>query len=568
MFRDSRLVLVIAVAVGLWIPLTHLEWFHAHEQSTYIVRTVEWAEELRAGHLYPRWAPDLYGGYGAPLFVFYAPAIYAVTGLLTATFLDPLLSLKLVVLASSVLAGVGVYLLIYGETRQRDAALLGAIAYLAAPYRLGDLYDRGDLAEFSCLAVLPVVIGLYLAAAREARPLRARTLAAGAAVAHGIMIVTHTVLGLWGSLVVGLVVLARIIVLTRYGVWRRALPLVLALLCAPGLAGAYIVPAIAYRGITHAASMIVGFYKPQNQWIGLNELFDAHSELFGRNFMRIGYLVMAAGVVTAVGAALNFKRAIPALGWMVLCLALISLTLPGAVAFWAPGRVPLSQFIQFPWRLLGPAALSACIALGIGMAAATERLGEQVRSAIAIGGGAAFLLLMAWPHASAEEMPRAGIATDADSIRLGVESTTAANEFLPLDVLAPPSHSRSELVDGAQDATVEFSASDGSRNTLAVVATKPLAIVRLALYGFPGWGVSTVSGPADATLDTDTDGLLRVHLPRSGEYHLEVSYGMSPAARIGAVLTGLSLLALCLMLLQSSGWLPIRRSARVGDGAA
>ena len=174
---------------------------------------------------------------------FYAPTVYAVAGLLSATFLDPFLSLKLIILVGSVLSGVSAYWLIFGETRDRDAALLGAVAYLAAPYRLGDLYARGDVSEFSCLAMLPAVIALYLASAREARPLRARALAAAAATAHGLMIVTHTVLGLWGSVVVGLVVLARIIVLSRRGLWRRARPLILALVCAPGVAGAYVVPA-------------------------------------------------------------------------------------------------------------------------------------------------------------------------------------------------------------------------------------------------------------------------------------------------------------------------------------
>ena len=108
MFRDFSWVVVAAVAVALWVPLTHVDWFQCHEQSTYIVRTIEWAAELRAGHLYPRWASDLYGGYGSPLFVFYAPAIYGVTGLLSATFLNPLSSLKLVLLLASVGSPIGI----------------------------------------------------------------------------------------------------------------------------------------------------------------------------------------------------------------------------------------------------------------------------------------------------------------------------------------------------------------------------------------------------------------------------------------------------------------------------
>ena len=126
-----------------------------------------------------------------------------------------------------------------------------------------NLYVRGDIGEFFCIALLPISIALYRAAAREARPGRARLLAVAAAATHGLMIMTHAVLGLWGSLVVGLIVLGSVFSLWANGVWRRAVPLVLALACAPGLAGVYVVPAMAYRSLTHTERLVSGFYRPQ-----------------------------------------------------------------------------------------------------------------------------------------------------------------------------------------------------------------------------------------------------------------------------------------------------------------
>src|SRR3954469_16119902 len=187
MFRDSRVMLVVAVAVGLWVPMARMEWFLGDEKESYIWRTVEWATELKAGVLYPRWCPDFYGGYGSPLFVFYGPVIYGAAGLLTATFFSAFWALKLVMLCCSLIAGLATYALVFGETRQRDAALVGAIAYLASPYRIGDLYSRGDLGEFACLAVLPLVIAVYRAAGREALPRRARHLTIVASVLHALL---------------------------------------------------------------------------------------------------------------------------------------------------------------------------------------------------------------------------------------------------------------------------------------------------------------------------------------------------------------------------------------------
>lgn len=62
MSRDSKLLLVVIVAVALWTPLARMAWFSSDEETGYVLRTVEWASGLRAGELYPRWAADYYGG--------------------------------------------------------------------------------------------------------------------------------------------------------------------------------------------------------------------------------------------------------------------------------------------------------------------------------------------------------------------------------------------------------------------------------------------------------------------------------------------------------------------------
>src|SRR5665213_2311661 len=112
------------------------------------------------------------------------------------------------------------------------------------------------------------------------------------------MIVTHTILGLWGTLLVGVVVFVRCVILYRSGAWRRVLPLVVAFGCAPGIAAAYILPAAAYRNITHSQALTTGFYQPQNHWISLSDLFGNTSYLFARNFNRVGPLVSVALAVT------------------------------------------------------------------------------------------------------------------------------------------------------------------------------------------------------------------------------------------------------------------------------
>ncbi len=522
---------------------------------SYAVRTVEWAVELRAGALYPRWCPDFYGGYGSPFFIFHGPVVYGIAGLLHATVLDAFWSLKVVMLLASILAGAGAYALVFGETRDRDAALLGSVAYLAAPYRLGDLYERGDLAELACLALLPVVVALYRAAAREALPRRAQRLAVAAAVAHAVMIMTHAIMGLWGTLVVGLIVLASVVRFAARRAIRRALLLVGAMISALGLAAVYLVPAMAYRGIVNTPGMVTSVYDPQENWISLAMLFASRTPEFSRNFLRMGPMLLGVLVVVLLGLAWRPRRAWPALAWMGFAALLVFLVLPQGRPFWAPHRVPFAPFIQFPWRLLGPVALLASVALGIGSAAAGERLSESLKSRIAVVGVGALLFVVAWPYASAREMSTDQVPLDAENIRQWVLSTTEADEFLPQRAAVAPKQASGALVASTDGATVEHTSSQGSHHILALRAEHDGASVGLALHAFPGWAVTTDTGPGDAhaELETDGRGLLRLHLPAPGLYRLRLWFGVPAAASVGTLLSMLSALGLGLALLHGYG---------------
>ncbi|HEY0462566.1 MAG TPA: hypothetical protein VGC79_00075 [Polyangiaceae bacterium] len=533
-----------------------------------MLRTLEWASELRAGELYPRWASDFYGGYGSPFFIFYAPAVYAIAALLMSVF-TVFWALKLVALAAMIAPGVGTFALVYVETRESNAAFLAAIAYLASPYRLLDLYERGDLSEFTAISLLPVALALYRAAAKEAIPWRASCFLVAAAGCHALMVLSHTILGFWGTIIIGLVVAASAAFLASRGLWRRAGRLLIALCCAPGLAAVYLAPALAYRELTRMQVMTIGFANPQNQLNRISVLFADHTVMFSRSFLQIGPLLSVSAFLTLLGLALDFRAARRALGWVALTLFLVMLTLPIASGVWAPGRFPLLQFIQFPWRLLGPASLTASVALGIGAAAACNRLGKTTQNGVVIALATAILCVIALPAVGAPEVAPNGVPNSLLAIRRGTDtSTTNGDEYLPLAAPAPPSTPAKALVKSASEATVEHTESKASRHYLTIAANRAGATVELALHAFPGWRVSTRSGPDQATLDTDSAGLIRLNLPTPGQYKLKVSYGITPAGAFGAALSALSLAILAVLLMRDSAWFSARLASRLDVGGA
>ena len=123
-----------------------------------VYRLFELEESLSAGALYPRIGSALNFSYGAPLFQFYPPlASYAALPfhLMGLGWIE---AVKVVFALSLLLAGTGAYAYARRLFADRRAALVGAFAYLYAPYVLTNLYDRGAAAEALALGLLPWMV--------------------------------------------------------------------------------------------------------------------------------------------------------------------------------------------------------------------------------------------------------------------------------------------------------------------------------------------------------------------------------------------------------------------------
>jgi len=271
---------------------------------------------------------------------------------------------------------------------------------------------------------------------------------------------------------------------------------------------------------------------------------------------------MIASVLVLI---VNFRRARGLLGWLALTLFLLFLTNPISHWFWEPGRLPLTQFIQFPWRICGPLSLASAIAIGVALA--HSRLSEPLKSGVAIAGATAFFLFTSWPFLTQNELSQKGSPRDPDSIRTGIYSATAGPDFLPVAAGEQPREPRKELVQGTKGATVQFDASDGSKHSLGIKAEQANAEVKLGVFSFPGWTMKTISGPAQAQL-TDENGRLKVLLPVAGEYRVKVTYGATPAGKVGGLLTALSALVLFLLGMWKTSLWPLPRSRFRAVGGA
>jgi uncharacterized membrane protein len=525
--------LVAVVAVALCWPIWEPNWFGSHEGQGYVLRTVEFAAELERGILYPRWCPDFYGGYGSPFFVFYAPLVYAAAAWATLFGASATTGLKLVVTAASVAAGLGCYAVVKGETGRRDAGLLASAIYLAAPYRLANLYVRGDLAEFTALALLPGVLAFYRAVVRSKAPEEIPLWGSFAALAHAAMILSHTLVGLWGTELIAISAIGWSWFLVRRRAHTRALALIATLAFALALSAVYTGPALLEKHLVRIDVMTQGGGNVIHNWLFL-------SQLLREGMFDVRGLLAALGLG---GVALVCRRtaARAVLGWVSLTVVCVLACLPIATFVWRSGLLPFGAMIQFPWRLLGFASLGAALTAGLAWALLIHR-----HFRFALAGAAAFsggLLLSALPALKAPAMSKDAVFLQPDAIRARVLGATDNDEYLPRAVQRPPKKARASLISSAHGADVEVVDSTGSEHRLSIRARAESSLV-LALHHYPGWSVDTERGPAPAALAATPSGYVSLHLPKPGQYELRVRFGSTPLRSVCALI---SLLALFLV---------------------
>ncbi|HEX2034739.1 MAG TPA: DUF6541 family protein, partial [Chloroflexota bacterium] len=132
------LVLAIVLTLPAWVPFLRpdLSLWHLFDGASHLRKAYQLGQLIKEGNWYPRWVPDLYGGYGYPTFNFYAPAVYYLT--LALAVLLPGVGLyeayQLLGGVSAVLIIGGLYALAWRLWHHAPAAVLtaGAVAY--APY--------------------------------------------------------------------------------------------------------------------------------------------------------------------------------------------------------------------------------------------------------------------------------------------------------------------------------------------------------------------------------------------------------------------------------------------------
>lgn len=371
------LLALLLISLPACIPLVAPGFLQGHDSADPPWRSLQLMEALRDGVLFPRWAPDLYYGYGFPIFNFYSPlGFYPIALLGALTPMDLVSASKLTFALSLVLAGFGAYSLSRVTVGHRGAALLAGVLYMYATTTLGTVYVRTALATSVALALIPFVLVAFVRLCRKP----SLTATGVAAALLTILVLTHN---LTSVVTAGMV--ATLVVLRVLRSWDRRVLLLsgLALILGIGAASFFWIPAVADLGLVHSdrlagggASYNLHFVEPlgdvddtiatrialepyeQTSW-GPLDLHLAYP--YGIPPYKLGLLEGLLFLLWA-GMLLVRRRDVSLdLAWLfLLAVGFFFLHTSWSRFLWE--AVPGMEVLQFPWRLNALVAL--CLAVG------------------------------------------------------------------------------------------------------------------------------------------------------------------------------------------------------------
>lgn len=556
---DWGLALVLITSLFAVVPLLPRGVPNTADTPAHLFRIVEMALAWQDGIYYPRWAPDMAFGYGAPHFNYAPPLPYFLTMFLHLGGLPLDEAMKWVTILAIFLYSFGMYLFAR-ELLGPGPAVVGAAAYLLIPYRLREIYVQGNFGQILALALLPWVLwGVRRAFVTPGLgPLLV------IAAAYGGLLMSHNISAMLCTPLVAAYVVLLLLTerAARSEKARRGGLVLLAFALGMGLAAVFWLPAFAERGFIQLHGVTSGFFDFHRNFISLKELlalpapldYRAVNPYFPPTIGTAQLLLAALALAGLLRAALRGGGEATVIGhsaFFAVGFALCSfMALPDSTPVWE--IVPLLELAEFPWRCLGPAVLC-----GAFLAGAAIYLWQGRRLWVTGAALLAIVLLAApylfprqpfivYPALGAKEI----VAYEVES---GLVAMTSSGEFLPAWATPQPAGSpmlqdyeagqqpqkfdESSLPSGATARQTQLDAV-GARFT---IATPQQFTARLHMLYFPGWR-AYLDG-AEVPLEISRPGgFILVDVP-AGSHDLLLRFGDTPVRTAANYLSVVSVLA-------------------------
>ncbi len=504
MRKHWHVILGLLLTLCLLWPLLAAPYF-SHQDNVQTMRIYEMHQCIVDLQIPCRWVPDLGGGYGNPLFNYYAPLPYYVGELFYVATHDIIVAAKLTFALGFVLPFLFTYLfasMLWGKL----GGSLSAIFYVFAPYHARNMYIRGAMGELWAMAAFPFVFWALLRLRNSSTPWNSLLLG----VALAALIVSHN---LSAMLLLGVITFLSVVHLSTNWQFSYAKYLVLAGFWGVALSAFYLLPMLLETGFVHFDTMTSNELSYAEQFQGLRTLLIEKPWFTGGGntqvYYQIGAVHLLAWALSLCAVYLCWRRSrdlrLIVLPLSVVIVASIYMITPASAWIW--DRIGPLSYLQFPWRLLSLISLATSTAAGATLLLLPTQRGRVILWSALVGLVVALNVGYFRPDRFLN-VNQADLLSDGgwDNLRM-----YAIGDFLPKavqDAPRQPSIALYQVLSGQSDVTNAQSGSDWVRFD---VSSPSEAVVQINKFDFPTWQV-TVDGQPIAYDHDASSGVLRVAL--------------------------------------------------------
>ncbi len=155
-------IVIVVVSLLLCFNFFRLNLSEFNEARIHIARITS-IKEVIMNKIFPSFISAKHmSGFGYALNIFYGPITTYVPIILSFIFGSSIMALKVFTLLTIILAGFMMYNFVLKISKNKLLSLVSALIYIAAPYKLTDIYSRNAVGEYTAFIFIPLVFnGIY-----------------------------------------------------------------------------------------------------------------------------------------------------------------------------------------------------------------------------------------------------------------------------------------------------------------------------------------------------------------------------------------------------------------------
>ena len=340
-------LIILLIGIILSISLNQIQIRETHDGSLHMLRLIGTMETLEIGQFPPLINQNYCNGAGYAMNLFYPPIVTYLPLLIKLVTPTYMLALKYFGAICIILSGVTMYQFVYQVTKKRSIALFSAIFYMAAPYKLANVYKRFAIGEFTAMVFIPLVfLGLYNLFEQDKK--KHYFIAIGAI---GLML-SHTVTTLYTAIFCIIYILFNIEKLKDKKIIKKCIVNIIFILLVSML---FWMPLVETTHYAKYSIMDDGIMRTNGDWatanvISFSQLFKDKVEENGTTFV-LGIPTIIA-IIFTIFVIRKVDNKYKEYYILSVIFALISLFMVSKFFPWVimPGLICK---LQYPWRMLG-----------------------------------------------------------------------------------------------------------------------------------------------------------------------------------------------------------------------